>query len=48
MKLKKLRLGVNFVMESDPTNPLDADSASVKAMREAAKQLGLAFETEDY
>ncbi len=41
MNLKHLRLGIQFVLESHENAPLDAAGPDLKAMREAARQLGL-------
>ncbi len=46
MKLKKLRLGINFKLEVQDDQPLTADDPSVKAMKESARQLGLDIEAE--
>ena len=47
MQLKKLDLNVQFRMEARADTPLSPDDQAVKAMREAAKQLGLKFETNE-
>jgi hypothetical protein len=47
MQLKKLQLGVAFEMEAAADKPLDPDDPALKAMREAARQLGLDFETKE-
>jgi len=47
MNLKKLKLGVQFEMETFPEKELDPNDPSLKAMQEAARQLGMKFETED-
>jgi hypothetical protein len=47
MQLKKLDLSVQFKMETRTDSPLSPDDQTLKAMREAAKQLGLRFETEE-
>jgi len=44
MKLKHLKLGIQFQMESDPSRPLDEGDQALKAMEEAARQLGLKLE----
>lgn len=47
MQLKKLDLKVQFRMEARADTPLCPDARALKAMREAAKQLGLNFETNE-
>ena len=47
MNLKKLNLGVQFEMETLPDKALDSNDPSLKAMKEAARQLGIKFETEE-
>jgi hypothetical protein len=47
MQLKKLDLNVQFRMEPRADTPLSSDDQALKAMREAAKQLGLKFETNE-
>jgi hypothetical protein len=47
MNLKKLNIGVQFEMETGAERGLDPNDAALKAMREAAKQLGLTFEVEE-
>jgi len=47
MQLKKLDLNVQFRMEPRADTPLSPDDQALKAMREAAKQLGLKFETNE-
>jgi hypothetical protein len=47
MQLKKLDLSFQFKMEARADNPLSPDDQSLKAMREAAKQLGLKFEIDE-
>jgi hypothetical protein len=47
MNLKRLKLGVQFVLEAQDDAPLDASDSSLKAMREAARQLGLDLKTEE-
>lgn len=47
MNLKKLHLGINFEMETLPDKALDPNDSSLKAMHEAARQLGMKFETEE-
>jgi hypothetical protein len=46
MNLKRLHLGVQFEMETPPGKELDPNDSALKAMREAARQLGLEFEIE--
>lgn len=45
LHLRRVNLGIQFEMEADESDPLPADSQVLKNMREAAKQLGLEFET---
>ncbi|MBL7205279.1 MAG: ATP-binding protein [Desulfobacteraceae bacterium] len=47
MNLKKLNLGIQFEMETFPEKELDPNDPSLKAMQEAARQLGIKFETEE-
>ena len=47
MKLKRLNLGVQFEMEVSEGRELDANDPTLKAMKESAHQLGLAFEVEE-
>jgi hypothetical protein len=47
MQLKKLDLNVQFKMEARADTPLSPDDQALKAMREAAKQLGLKFEIDE-
>ena len=47
MNLKTLNIGVQFEMETGAERELDPNDAALKAMREAAKQLGLTFEVEE-
>ena len=47
MNLKKLHLGFQFEMEVAGDQQLDVNDPSLKAMKEAARQLGLKFEVED-
>jgi hypothetical protein len=47
MNLRRLELGVRFVLEATETAPLDLDDADIRAMRESARQLGLKFRPED-
>ena len=46
MNLKKLRLGVQFEMEISEDQQLDSNNPTLKAMKEAARQLGLELEIE--
>ena len=46
MNLKCLTLGVQFVLEAQDNAPLDPNDPSLKAMREAARQLGLDLQVE--
>jgi len=41
MGLKKLRLGIDFELVTQDDQPLDENSPALKAMKEAARQLGL-------
>ncbi len=47
MNLKKLHLGIEFEMEVGEGNELDPNDPTLKAMKEAASQLGLDFEIEE-
>jgi len=47
MRLKNLRLGIQFEMETGPDALLDPEDPAVKNMRESARQLGLEFEAEE-
>jgi hypothetical protein len=47
MDLKRLILGVGFVLEAQDDRPLDANNPMLKSMREAARQLGLNFRVEE-
>jgi len=47
MQLKKLDLNVQFKMEPRTDAPLSPDDQALEAMREAAKKLGLKFETSE-
>jgi hypothetical protein len=47
MNLKRLNLGIRFEMEAGPDAPLPADHPSIKAMQEAARQLGLSLDVEE-
>jgi len=47
MNLKNLHLGIDFEMEPAEDQSLDPENATLKAMREAARQLGLYFEMEE-
>jgi hypothetical protein len=44
MNLKRLRLGIHFELEAHDGQPLDPNDPRLKAMKEAARQLGLEFE----
>jgi hypothetical protein len=46
MKLKKLGLGVEFKMVLPEDQPLGENDPALKAMKEAARQLGLEFDSE--
>lgn len=47
MNLKKLRLGIQFEMETGEGKELDPTDTAIKSMKEAARQLGLDFEVEE-
>ncbi len=47
MNLKKLHLGVQFEMVAGEGQELNAEDPAFKAMKEAARQLGLTFEIEE-
>ncbi len=47
MNLKKLGLGVQFEMVLPEDRPLGENDPTLKAMKEAARQLGLSFESEE-
>jgi hypothetical protein len=47
MNLNSLRIGVDFRMESNPDSCVTTEDPALKAMREAARQLGLAFDVEE-
>jgi len=47
MRLKHLRLGIQFEFESAPDQPLHEDDAAVKAMKESAQQLALDLNMEE-
>jgi hypothetical protein len=47
MNLKKLQLGVQFEMEVPEDRQLDSNDPTLKAMKEAARQLGLTLEVEE-
>ena len=47
MGLKRLKLGIQFVLQAKDDAPLNPDDASLKAMKEAARQLGLDLTTEE-
>jgi hypothetical protein len=44
MNLKVLKLGINFEMETQDSQPLDESDPALKAIEEAARQLGLILE----
>jgi hypothetical protein len=44
MGLKKLRLGIDFELVTQDDQPLDENAPALKAMKEAARQLGLRLE----
>ncbi len=46
MNLKRLHLGIHFEMEVPEGQALDPNDPALKAMKEAARQLGLTFEVE--
>jgi hypothetical protein len=46
MHLNRLRLGIQFELESSLEQPLQEDDAAVKAMKESAQQLGLDFQAD--
>ncbi|HLB48218.1 MAG TPA: hypothetical protein VJL59_14515, partial [Anaerolineales bacterium] len=46
MNLKRLRLGVDFELVTQDGQPLDENDPALKAMKEAARQLGLELEEE--
>jgi hypothetical protein len=47
MSLKRLKLGIHFELETSDNAPLDPNDPSLKAMREAARQLELSLEAEE-
>jgi hypothetical protein len=47
MNLKKLHLGVQFEMEVAGDQQFDPNDPALKAMKEAARQLGLKFDVDD-
>lgn len=47
MNLKRLNLGIRFELEAGPDARLSADDPSIKAMQEAARQLGLSLDVEE-
>jgi hypothetical protein len=47
MQLKKLHLGVQLELETGPEKAINPDDPAFKAMREAAKQLGLNLEIQE-
>ncbi len=46
MNLKRLRLGIDFQMETQEGQPLDENDPMLKAMKESARQLGLELKEE--
>ena len=48
MQLLQLHLGVQFELETGLEKAINPDDPAFKAMREAAKQLGLNLEIQDY
>ena len=46
MNLKNLHLGIDFEMEPAEDQSLDPEDATLKTMKEAARQLGLDFKVE--
>ncbi len=44
MNLKVLKLGIDFEMETQDSQPLDESDPVLKAIEEAARQLGLPLE----
>ena len=47
MRLKKLGLGVRFEMALPDDGAVSEDDAALKAMKEAARQLGLKLQIEE-
>jgi len=47
MNLKKLKLGVQFEMQLPEGTIINKNDPALKAMKEAARQLGLTLEIED-
>lgn len=47
MNLRKLDLGIEFVLETQIDKPIREDDPALKAMKEAAAQLGLRIDIED-
>jgi hypothetical protein len=47
MRLKHLRLGIQFEMESSADQPLSEDDPAIKAMKESAQQLSLDLDVEE-
>jgi hypothetical protein len=47
MNLKRLNLGIRFEMEAGPDAPLSPDHPAIKAMQEAARQLGLSLDVDE-
>ena len=46
MNLKRRRLGIDFELEAQDDNALDENDATLKAMQESARQLGLKIDPE--
>lgn len=46
MHLKRMRLGIDFELETHEGQPLDENDSAVKAMRESARQLGVDLDEE--
>jgi hypothetical protein len=44
LPLKSLQLGISFRLKGQDGQPLDPDLPALRAMREAARQLGLRWE----
>jgi hypothetical protein len=47
MRLKNLRLGIQFELESPADQPLNEDDPAIKAMKESAQQLALDLDIEE-
>jgi len=47
MQLKKLNLGIQFEIEPSSDHPIDKNEPAFKAIKEAAKQLGLSIEIKE-